>query len=366
MKIGIFSEFFYPHIGGQEIKYYRIGKKLVEIGHDVIVYTIGDTNKGSYIRDGIIVNEVIHIPEYANNGYRKLSDLLKIYTFTRYKLNALKDDLDAIIINQMPMIHLLIDFKKRIKSKIYLLDVIEYWKKPFLGLFYINMLKKYDGFLALNKWVLFYIRNLIKKSHKVMLLPPPIEVDRFKTGVLKKDFNKILYVGRLTNHKNVQLALYAMKYIIEKIPNISFHIVGLGPKYVYLNNLAKLLGIDNNVVFYGAVDEEKLVDLYKKSFVFLMPSKREGYSISSIEAMAAATPVITCDYQYNYTKILVKDSCGGLICKPSPKQLAKAIIELYTDRSRWSMLSNNAVTFAREHDISYIVSRLEKFIWKLI
>lgn len=239
MKIAVFTEYFYPHLGGQEIKYYRIGNELLKRGHSIDIYTICRNNYKYCVLDGFKIYKIINIPGYGESGYRTIKDLMLYYVFTKFKLNDIRKKYDVLIVNQMPMIHLFIDYRRRFLSRVFVLDVVEYWKKPYFGLVYSNIIKLYDGFLALNSWVYKFLLSLIRENstfRRVCMLPPGIEVNKYSVDSTKKNPYFLLYVGRLTKHKNLILIFRAMRYIKTIQPRYILHIVGTGPDLPYLKN----------------------------------------------------------------------------------------------------------------------------------
>jgi len=368
MKIAIYTEYFYPHIGGQEIRYYRLGKKLLEKGHSIDIFKIGG-QKRTYNYEGFNIHEVAIIPDYGKNGGRSVKDLLQYLLVTKFCLNNRHMNYDILIVNQMPIVHLFVNYKKIFDSTVLLLDMVEYWRLPFLGFLYKKIVNYYDGFIALNKWVYSFLSALIKRNGEnekpILFLPPSIDYENYKNDPSRKNKYTILYVGRLAKHKNVSLLIYALKYLLAFNKNYILNIVGEGPQRKRLISLVERLGLNRNVRFYKTLGEKQLIELYKKSYLFVMPSKREGYSISTIEAMAAATPIITCNFKYNYARVLVKESNGGVVCPPNPKKIGDIIFQLSSNTEKWHELSKNAVTYAQKHDSKRIGNLFEIFMYSL-
>ena len=95
--------------------------------------------------------------------------------------------------------------------------------------------------------------------------------------------SNFLYVGRLVEVKNLQLLIHAF----NKLPDFNLTIIGFGPLE---EDLKKQAG--NNIIFHGAVDNEKLPRYYKQADVFILPSKSETWGLVVEEALNNGTPVI--------------------------------------------------------------------------
>ena len=81
---------------------------------------------------------------------------------------------------------------------------------------------------------------------------------------------------------------------------------------------------------YKSLPGKELVQLYKSSDIYVLPSLIEGMSNAMLEAMASGLPVVTTDSPG--CRDLVKDDVNGLICKPKDsKDLASKIEKLFDD-----------------------------------
>lgn len=105
----------------------------------------------------------------------------------------------------------------------------------------------------------------------------------------------VLYVGRLQAYKSLHILLRSVKKIATAHPSVKFVIAGDGEEKRNLVKLTRELQIENRVTFLGKVTEEEKIALYKKAWVFVNPSLREGWGITTIEANACGTPVVASD-----------------------------------------------------------------------
>ena len=94
----------------------------------------------------------------------------------------------------------------------------------------------------------------------------------------------MIYIGRLEPHKRVDQLIKKVK----NIPEFNLEVIGSGS----LENQVQSLARDaNNINFLGNLGREEMIDHLAKSWIFVMPSYREGFSIASLEAMAASVPM---------------------------------------------------------------------------
>ncbi len=69
----------------------------------------------------------------------------------------------------------------------------------------------------------------------------------------------------------------AVAALRQKLPVVRYDIIGDGSLLPELKKLAKDLGVDDIVSFYGRVDDAELLAAYERASVFAMPSNKEGF-----------------------------------------------------------------------------------------
>jgi len=102
---------------------------------------------------------------------------------------------------------------------------------------------------------------------------------------LKPPF-RVIYTGRLTRSKNIDVLLRAVATLrADRVP-ITATIVGCGPERDSLEMLSRDLKIADHVHFAGAVSPEGVLRHLEKSDVFVLASSTEGWPKAMTEAMA--------------------------------------------------------------------------------
>lgn len=104
----------------------------------------------------------------------------------------------------------------------------------------------------------------------------------------------LLFVGRLSPHKNQSLLIETFFYLKPKLPRHSrLVLVGGGdPVYTsYLKLLAKQLGVSHSIQFTGKVTDKELTHLYESADALVCTSLHEGFCIPLVEAMKQDVPV---------------------------------------------------------------------------
>ncbi len=107
----------------------------------------------------------------------------------------------------------------------------------------------------------------------------------------------ILYVGRLIPHKGVHTLIAAWKALRTNIPLV---IVGEGYHTDrYVQSLNALAGANDHIIFVGQRRGKELDALFRGASVVVQPSQSEGLSLSLLEAMSYAKPVVVSDIVEN-------------------------------------------------------------------
>lgn len=107
----------------------------------------------------------------------------------------------------------------------------------------------------------------------------------------------ILCVGAIQPRKNIPFLLKAFAQWKASKP-VSHQLVIAGPKENAAPDVLELiqsLGLENDVLVTGYVGDWELPLLYKGADIFVLPSRYEGFTLVTIEAMAYGTPVIASD-----------------------------------------------------------------------
>lgn len=112
-----------------------------------------------------------------------------------------------------------------------------------------------------------------------------------------KKKNQILYVGSLNNRKNYIGVLKAFELLNHD--DFKLLIIGNFSTNFALDESSKEVirkaKLNPNIEFKSNIDNNKLIQIYNESKLFLFPSFYEGFGLPVLEAMACGTPVICSD-----------------------------------------------------------------------
>ncbi|MBI2953591.1 MAG: glycosyltransferase family 4 protein [Chloroflexi bacterium] len=153
---------------------------------------------------------------------------------------------------------------------------------------------------------------------------------RLKYG-LKRDF--ILYMGGLDYRKNVVSLVEAFAEVKPRLGSgvqlaIAGQLAGGSSLFPDVAGVVRQLGLDDAVVFLGAVDEADQAALYSAAVVFVFPSLYEGFGLPPLEAMACGAPVI-CSGSSSLPEVV---GDAAIVYEPTKRaELIKALLDVLTD-----------------------------------
>ncbi|WP_354566994.1 glycosyltransferase [Glaciihabitans sp. UYNi722] len=174
-----------------------------------------------------------------------------------------------------------------------------------------------------------------------------IDASLYTPSFEKRTENRIVFVGRVSGEKHIDVLLKAVA-TMDPALNTQVDIVGGGDQMNQLKNLAKQLGIADNVNFTGYVTDDELRTVLANASVFAMPSIAELQSIATMEAMASALPVVAANAMA--LPHLVHDGKNGFLFAPGDSaDLAAKLTQVLT-------LSDEELTRMKKASLRYIAA----------
>jgi glycosyltransferase involved in cell wall biosynthesis/ribosomal protein S18 acetylase RimI-like enzyme len=149
----------------------------------------------------------------------------------------------------------------------------------------------------------------------------------------------ILTTARLAADKGLAYLVEAAVLLPRGVPGFRIAIAGDGPVRADLEQLARERGVTDRVVFLGF--REDIGDLLAAADVVVLPSLREGLSISLLEAMAAGKAIIATSIG-SHRELACQAEMARLVPPANPSALAEAIQQFARDPALMARLAANA------------------------
>lgn len=168
---------------------------------------------------------------------------------------------------------------------------------------------------------------------------------RKEFGFSDDDF-LLLSVGELNANKNHQIVINALAKTQD--PHIHYVIAGEGELHGFLEDLARKLGVADQVHLIGYRND--VADLYKMADVDVFPSIREGLGLAALEGMAAGLPLICSDNRGSRSFAI--NSENSIVCDADKADsFAKAISLLKKTPLLKHQLASCAEKTAENYDV---------------
>jgi len=352
MSIAIITSLFHPYYGGAEKQLEKLAEVL--LSHGVECYII--TRRSNGLKSFAILNNV---PIYRVFAARKSSGLLSTLTFimssclffifhpniTR-RVQILQADSDspglvAVIVRSL--------FKKKVIIRMRGKRQLEAIKSSFFMKIVFKVISRFSDAIVIQYNQVNDLRLLGVDDSKIYIIPNGVDTEYFKRSDFKireqfreklnlKNHIVGLYVGRIDPIKGLDLLLEALPSVVKLYPQFKLIIVGSGPYKDNLETLAKILQIDEHVIFVGGTSDVK--KYYNIADIFILPSKSEGISNALLEAMSMELAVIAT--AVGGIPEVIKDLDNGCLTYPSSSAIVEKLELLLANKNLRDRLGNAA------------------------
>lgn len=245
--------------------------------------------------------------------------------------------------------------KDLFESRLY----IDYLKKlllpplPMLKLYRKWYFNRMDLIISISNYNINAVTKDFRLSrNKFVVIPNGVNYDKFQK--LKSKFNieekenTILYYGRLSPRKGLQVLLYSIPILLEEFPSLKVNIVGNGEYLPVLKKLVLRLNIREYVNFKGSLDNEMLTKEILESTIVVIPSLYEGLPLTLLESMGMGRPVVVSKLP-GICEIL-DNGITGMVTNPGDSSsLAKGIKILLHDPIMRKRMGKRAEIFVRNN-----------------
>ena len=175
--------------------------------------------------------------------------------------------------------------------------------------------------------------------------PERLEAVRKKYGLPSR---YLLFVSTLEPKKNLVTLLRAFALLRASRPDHDLRLVAAGRKgwlYDDIFEAVDALGLREDVIFTGFVDDDDLPDLYRGALLFVFPSLYEGFGLPILEAMASGIPVIAS----NTSSIPEVAGDAAMLVDPrNPEAIAEGIARVLSDEGLRAELQRRGLARAKE------------------
>ena len=349
------SPLFHPFVGGAEKECQKLSKNLKEKGISVTVLTQHSDVLPEYEKiEGIPVYRKIrgwHLFEYTY--------MLSVFWFLIRNIRRF-DIIQCfgLYLFIPPVVLIKYLFGKKVIARVegpgYYGD-FQRIKKLKFGDLILQSARKTDKIIAISRDIYREISENNFPKQNIVSIPNSVDVEFFHPQKSRRNrkLKKIAFVGRLEQEKGLEYLINAMKMVKTEWEGVKLFIIGDGQLRNNLEELRQKLGLVDDIIFVGHTNNA--LSYYQEADLFVLPSLSEGLSLSLLEAMSCALPVVATkvggnvevvDSDLEAGKSIVSDyhiGENGILVNPKDvKGLAEALLRLLKDESLSRILGRNA------------------------
>lgn len=356
MKIAFVCDRVNPiYYGGYEYLIYNLSQRL-SVNHKVTIFTSMD-------KESVYINDVEYVKvakryNYVNsNGTHNLKDWIRFIINLKKNLHKL-ESYDVVIVNTIPYFLLGRMLKKLNIKKISIFHEAwyEYLREfnPIIGHLLYREIRSIVNQSNLLVAVSSRTKDSLLKNYKaknVVTIPIGIETKSFSDKIKYK--YDIIYLGRLAAIKHINDLIKAIKIVKKEFPYVKVAIGGYGDQMDNLIKLSERLELQNNIEFLGHFDDREKFNLLRATKIFVLPSEREGFSISTLEAMfCGAVPIVakpSYDEVFGCSDFVINNVTGLYFKRGNVDELGEKVIYLLKNQEFLYELKENAKKMAEKY-----------------
>lgn len=316
MKIGFFTDTYFPQVSGVSTSIKTLKEQLELQGHEVYIFTTTDPKAPKYERN------IIRMPSVPFVSFKERRIVVRGFWFAYLK--AKEYDLDLIHTHtefgagllgkwigkrlDVPVIHtyhtMYEDYLHYIaKGKVLRPSYVKFLSREFVD--------HSSGVVCPSQRVVDTLRRYGARA-QMRIIPTGIDVEKFirpditaemsqslreKWGIMPEQ-KLLLSLSRLSYEKNIHKIIEELPQVITAFPEVRLMIVGDGPYRANLESLVAELGLTEVVVFVGEVPADEVAHYYHAADYFVSASTSETQGLTYTEAMASGTQMIVAGNAY--------------------------------------------------------------------
>ncbi|MBN2251404.1 MAG: glycosyltransferase [Candidatus Altiarchaeota archaeon] len=354
MKIGIFTDTYFPQINGVTFTIHLWKEKLEELGHTVRIYY----PSGKYApKDGEYPFRSFEFRFYK--GYRiaiptdlmdKTEDLDIIHIHGLFSMAiagmwvSRKRKIPRALTYHTPADEYIEYITRRDSLRKTLMRIYNMWEKQLLN---SCDLVTCPSKVIRDRLLAKGVKDAIVLSNGVDLgFFRPVDAEGFRDKYGIGDGRVIGFCGRMGYEKHVEdLIGIADEFDGEIL------IAGNGPAEEHYRELGKE---KTNVRFLGFLERQELLEFYSALDVFIFPSVAETQGLVALESMACGKPIVGADALA--LKDTIVDGVNGYLYQSGDRrELLEKIDMAYENRET---LSRNCIEYVKQHSVDRSMERL--------
>ena len=373
MKIGIVC---YPTFGGSGVVATELGKALANNNHQVHFITYSQPARLDFFSENLYYHEV------AINQY-------PLFDFPPYETALASKLVDVVRFEGLDLLHVhyaiphasVAYLAKQILAKSYGInipvvttlhgtDITLVGKDKSFSPVVTFSINQSDGVTTVSESLKEQTLSYFDITNTIKVIPNFIDLNRFsnknhehfKKAIAPNNERILVHTSNFRRVKRVEDVVKIFDKVSQQIP-CKLLMVGDGPERSNAEELARDLGISENIRFLGKQDA--IEEILSISDLFIMPSGSESFGLAALEAMACKVPVISTTT--GGLPELNKQGYSGFLSEVGDiDDMASNAIRILKNDEVLQKFKENALNRAKEFELSKIVPIYEDFYSQVI
>ena len=385
LKIAMFTNNYFPVIGGVPISIQRLAKALRKRGHEIKIFAPEYKEKTENEENIIRCNSLYH---YQESGLE--FPVTNIFS-PQIKKEFKAGDFDLVHAHhpfwlgnkgrklaEKFNLPLAFTYHTRLEKYAHYVPNILFMRKFFANRLSHFLIKSFandtDAVFAPTESTKAYLRN-VGVSRYIKVMPTGIDFDYYdcsqeKINSLRKKLigdseHLLISVSRLSKEKNLYFMLDGIKELKEKTDlNFKLIIIGSGSEKENIDKFIEDNELENYIKLLGAVDFKEMAKYYLASDLFVFASTTETQGMVLLEAMAGYNPVVAV--KSSGIDDVIENGYNGYKTEADAEKWSNKIEELLVNQDKYQQSSQNARKMAESYSIEEMGAEAEKLYYKIL
>lgn len=221
-----------------------------------------------------------------------------------------------------------------------------------------EMLKSVDQALVVSDFLLSELNDINVSAFR---LYNGVKEDQFYVDErIKKDPNKIVFIGRFTEYKGALNIVHSFSMVAPEFPELTLDLYGYPESEKYMEEIKKFIikkHLSQRIKIYGPIGQEKMRAVMNEAGIFINGSTDETFCMPLLEAQACGTPCVAFSAG-GIPEVLI-DGKTGLLAEPdNVKDMAGKIKQLVSDKAFYNLCKFNTRLHVENFKYKKLVTQL--------
>ncbi|WP_339607924.1 N-acetyl-alpha-D-glucosaminyl L-malate synthase BshA [uncultured Roseivirga sp.] len=371
MNIGIVC---YPTFGGSGVVATELGIGLAKKGYKIHFITYSQPTRLDFFNENLFYHEV-NIRSYP------------LFKFPPYELALASKMVDVVKYEKLDVLHVhyaiphasaAVLAKQILKDQgieipvittLHGTDITLVGKDPSYEPVVTYSINQSDGVTSVSEDLKKDTYKHFNIRREIEVIPNFIDLEKFKkqrkehfkTAICPNGEKLIVHTSNFRKVKRIDDVVKVFHKIQEQIP-ARLLLVGDGPERSHIESLCRELGIYEEVRFLGKL--EAVQEVLSVADLFLMPSEKESFGLSALEAMACEVPLVTSNAG-GIPELNQHGVTGFVSPIGDVEDMTKNALHILNDENLGTF-KTNALKRAQDFDITNILPQYEAYYEKVV